>query len=275
MIFRFKQAAFLFVTSLALLNCNNVFSLEDATLAAMSNPSVSYNNPTFSIGNQASLASVQNMFVGLIYHNRYGISELGEQAFCVKTPLSKGSVAGKFSYFGTIPYHQMHASLGYGLKLHKKIAVGVGMNYFTTSYETLEENAHGIAGDIGVLLFPTEHLNIGLQYYNASNSTYINYKREELLSGMRAGLGYHQSGYGIYTELDMRSNTRPVFKIGGECRLYKSLILHTGVSNGDYAKYSFGLGYQLNSLHVNVAFTHHPYLGLSSYLTIGYMLKNR
>ena len=86
---------------------------------------------------------------------------------------------------------------------------------------------------------------------------------------MRFGIGYKiqdKATISLETEKDLRMDA--VFKGGLEYNPVAELFLRCGVSSGIMNQYSFGLGYGWKKFTLDIAFSHHRFLGYSPHFSL-------
>jgi hypothetical protein len=86
---------------------------------------------------------------------------------------------------------------------------------------------------------------------------------------MRVGIAYKiqdKATVSVETEKDLQMEA--IFKGGLEYNPVAGLFLRCGVSNGVTNQYSFGLGYGWKKFTLDIAFSHHKFLGFSPHLSL-------
>ena len=96
-------------------------SLANATVADVDVWSY-YHNP-------GALGYMNNASIGASYENRFALKELQTQGLVYAQPLKVGVLSVGLQTFGYKTYRSNRVGLGYALKLHERIAMGVQLNY--------------------------------------------------------------------------------------------------------------------------------------------------
>ena len=249
---------------------SNIDSFTGAYEAGMSNASVSlpgiwpgYNNP-------AGIVFSETPVVAICYQNRYCLPELSTTSTAAIIPQGKGAFGISMSYFGTSRYNEQKYAAGYACKLSKKIQAGVMLNYFNAKLPSEYNTTHTLTGEIGVLAQPANKLNVGVHVFNITNSKYQNYTDECLPLYFQIGASWIDETFTISSQVQLNRQQSTILSVGAELPLVESLFFRAGVSSSEETYYSFGFGYNLNWLDFNIAFTHHPILGFSSFVSLQY-----
>ena len=108
--------------------------------------------------NQAGLAYIENISVGLAYQNAFFVKELATNSVAIAVPTKTGNFGLNYYYFGYPKYNESKIALAYAKSLGKKIAVGIQLDYFITHIEG-EYGTKGVAaGEIGILSQPIKDI---------------------------------------------------------------------------------------------------------------------
>ena len=75
--------------------------------------------------NQAGLAYLEDITVGLSYQNAYFVEELATNSFALAVPTKTGNFGLNYYYFGYPKYNESKIALAYAKSLGKKIAIGI------------------------------------------------------------------------------------------------------------------------------------------------------
>ena len=231
--------------------------------------------------NQAGLAYVQNFGLGFSYENRFGLSELGVKNLNLAIPVKWGTFGLTVQQFGYTDYNENKFGLAYGMKLSKRISLGVQIDYLLVSVaETQTPNKSAITAEIGIQAQLTDKLKLGAHYYNLPNSNLSGNFNEKVPSILRIGLNYAFSKK-VFTVLDVEKNMDlpALIKIGVEYHpidiLYfrGGMDLNTDVNNE--VKFAAGISVKLKGFNVDLAFNHQAYIGYISQISLSYSLSKK
>lgn len=222
-----------------------------------------------SFHNQAILANNHDLSFAFNYQNRFGIEELATRTAGLIIPAGKASFGAVYNYFGYGDYRREMAGVAYGMKLSDKISAGVQADYFSqkSSLESFEMKAN-ILFEAGMLI-NMENTTIGIHAFNPlPHSWYIS----RLPSILRIGAGTMLTQYLFAgAETEMSTDQNPSFRAGFEYQAFKKILLRGGFST-DNNSFSFGLGYHLSFMRMDLAFVTHDRLGLTSSASMIFML---
>ena len=214
-----------------------------------------------SFHNQASLAFNNSYSFGFNYENRFGIKELGTRAIGLLIPAGKASVGAAYSHFGYSDFKREIAGLACGMKLSDKISAGVQVDYFSERTSGEYSNRQSVTFETGLIVSPSENIRIGIHLFNPVPNSI---RKTYLPTTLRIGAGTDLSKAlfaGI--EAEMSSGSKLIIKTGFEYEAAKSLWLRAGFSTCNNS-FCFGSGYQSKFVMIDLGFTTHERLGVTS-----------
>jgi len=218
-----------------------------------------------SFHNQATLANNKSFSAGINYENRFGISELGTRTAGLIFPVWKASLAAVYSHFGYSDFSRDMTGIACGLKLAKKISAGIQVDYF--SERTVDEysNIQSVTCEAGLLVTPSENTSIGIHIFNPVPNSL---RKTFLPTSLRIGAGTNLNKLlfaGIETEIS--TGRKPLIRMGFEYEAVKKLWLRGGFSS-EYNSFSFGLGYLISFVQMDIGFVTHEKLGVTSSISL-------
>ncbi|HLN55441.1 MAG TPA: hypothetical protein VK207_05590 [Bacteroidales bacterium] len=223
-----------------------------------------------SFHNQASLAYNSSFAAGFSYENRFGLSELSTKTGAIVVPAGKASIAGAYSYFGYHDFRRHSAGLACGLKLSEKISAGAQVDYFSEMTYGEYEDHQTVSFEIGVLLSPSQNVKVGLHLFNPLPESLTG---SLLPSGIRAGAGVNLTSYLFAAaEAEMTTTSRLLVRTGFEYEAFKKVLVRGGFCS-DNTSFSFGLGYRLDFMQLDLGFVTHDRLGVTSSASMIFILK--
>jgi len=240
-----------------------------ARSAGMSTASVVFTDIWSSANNQAGLGYLERPAAAVFYENRLNVKSLSVQSGAFAVPVQTTTIGVNYRYFGYSKYNESKFGLAVGKKMGEKFALGVQMDYFHTHIDGDYGNYGVLCGEIGLLCEPVEHLFVGAHLFNVSQSRQKVSFDERVPTIMRFGVGYiirDKATISIETEKDLRMDA--VFKAGLEYSPVGDLFLRCGMSTGHMYQYAFGLGYSWKNFTIDMAFSHHKFLGYSPHISL-------
>lgn len=222
-----------------------------------------------SFHNQANLAYSGDLSAGFNYENRFGLKELGTRTAGIIFPSGKASLGGIYSYFGYPDFRRHSAGLACGLKLSGKIAAGAQIDYFSEKTFGEYSNNEAITFEGGLLLVPDENIRIGIHLFNPVPNSL---RKSFLPSRVRVGAGM-TPGAGIFAgaEAEMSTLGKLIIRTGFEYETMKKLWIRGGFST-ENTSFSFGVGYLVNFVRMDIAFQTHEKLGVTSSASLIFIL---
>lgn len=244
--------------------------------AAMGNTGVMTPSIWSTSHNQAGLAYLKTTEIGLHYENKFLIQELGLSSLSFALPTKKSGTFGlNYNHFGYAKYNENKIGLSYAKMFGGTFAASVQIDYFQTHIDEEYGNKGVPVAEIGILSQPVKGLYIGAHAFNVSRTKMDNYSNERIPTTFKLGLGYAFSEKAlvcIETEKDI--DKKAVFKGGIEYQLLVNLYLRTGIITNPVQN-TFGIGYKMKKFKADIAFATHPVLGLSSQISISYLLSSK
>jgi hypothetical protein len=218
-----------------------------------------------SFHNQAMLAGNNSFRVGFNYENRFGLSELGTRSAGLIIPAGKASLGAVYSHFGYTDFKRNFAGLSCGIKLSDKLAAGIQIDYFS-------ENASGeyikdqtLTCEVGLLINTSENTSIGIHLFNPVPNSL---RKTSLPSSLRTGIGtFLNRSLFAGLEAEMVSGSKLIARTGFEYEAAKKFWLRGGFST-DNNSFSFGMGFLVKFVKVDIGFVTHEKLGVTSSVSL-------
>jgi hypothetical protein len=220
-------------------------------------------NPGFwsSFNNQASLAFNNSLLIGFNYENRFGIMELGTRTAGILIPAGKASLGAAYSHFGYTDFKRDMAGLACGLKITDKISAGVQIDYYSERTSGEYSNNKFISFETGVIFSPADNIRVGVHLFNPVPNSL---RKTGLPMTIRVGAGTDlNKALFAGAEVEMSSGKKLIIRSGFEYIMAKSLSLRAGYCTNNNS-FSFGTGYILKMVQLDLGFSTHDRLGVTS-----------
>jgi hypothetical protein len=263
---------FQFIPNQLLASCGNW--PVGARQAAMCNTGLTIPDVWSNFHNQAGLAYINDLTIGLYHENKYMVKEYALHSIAVALPTHPGTFGLSYSYFGYTKYSESKLGLAFSKRLGENIAGGLQMDYMHTYIGDGYGTTGAFTFECGIIVKPTENLSIGAHLFNAARQTIKSGELSEKIPTIfRLGLGYKFGDKGLASlETEKYLDDRPIYKASMEYKILQSLYARFGVSNG-YTKYAIGFGYATKRMKADIAFSQHPVLGFTPHLGLTYEFK--
>jgi len=223
-----------------------------------------------SFNNQALLAYNRTFSAGIDYQNRFNISELGIRTAGVVIPAGKTSVGIIYSHAGYSEFRREMTGIACGLNLLENIAGGVQVEYFSERASGEYQRKQSLTFEAGLSIRPSETITIGIHTFNPLPNSI---RKAYLPSSLTAGLGIElNKALFAGAEAEMSSEDKLVLRTGFEYQTIENLWLRGGFST-ENTSFSFGLGYLFKSLKLDLSFSTHEKLGLTSSASIVFKIR--
>jgi long-subunit fatty acid transport protein len=225
--------------------------------AAMGNTGVVNKDVNSCFTNQAALAFLTRVHIGIGFQQKFMLSDLRQIATAIALPTKTGTIALSALHFGFDEYNHTKMGLGIGKKLSEKTSIGLQLNYLQQHISN-EANLSAFTFEASMFSQVSKKVSLGFHMFNPYPFN-RNLFQAQLPSLATIGLGW-------------RNLFKPNFKTGLEYNLTKKFYLRGGIQSQP-TLYSFGFGYQFNSLKIDCSNTIHAVLGQSPQFSLTYLLK--
>ncbi len=217
--------------------------------------------------NEAALAQLQNIAVGLYAERRFLLSELTYYTAATGIPTTYGNFGLMVDYSGFNAYNETRAGLAFGRKLGNKIDIGARFNYNgirIPAYGT----ASSISVEIGSIVHVTDKLHAGIHASNPVGGKFgsdhtSNYREEKLSSVYSFGMGYDASKKFLVSAEIQKEEDQPVnVNAGIQYKFIKLLLTRIGLSTSTSSGW-LGVGVMFGSFRLDITAGYHPQLGVT------------
>jgi hypothetical protein len=218
-----------------------------------------------SFHNPATLAYNNSFSAGFNYENRFSISELGTRSAGLIIPAGKASLGAVYSQFGYTDFKRDMLGLACGLMLSDKVSAGLQVDYFSEHTSVEFVNIQSVTCEAGLIFLPSENTVIGIKVFNPVPNSL---RKTFLPTSIRIGAGTYLNKLlfaGIETE--MSTGSQLVGRAGFEYEAIKKLFLRSGFST-DNNSFSFGLGFVVKIVQMDISFVTHEKLGVTSSVSL-------
>lgn len=214
--------------------------------------------------NPAGIASVEDISLGLYYENVWMLKTTSYKSGAFVLPLSKGAIGVSVSQFGYTNYNENRFGLAYARAFSPYVQIGLQLDYLMLSYGNDYGRHHAVTFDIGLQSQVTERLRLGVHAFNPVRIDFRDLPDNSLPITLRLGLAYTLIE-DFTAEIDIEKNTLQEgvnLRAGVEYIVFDCFALRAGVESNP-GIFTFGAGYEIHFVEVNIATRMHPVLGAS------------
>lgn len=241
-----------------------------ATTLALSGTDICYSGGWYGYNNPSLLVQGEGASIGYSYYNRYLIPTLGSHSV-YGTFSFFGSWGCSVNHFGTKAFNESSFTVSYGRKIFHWLDAGITMRSQHMAVEAIGGESFTVAGDIGILIKPSERIAAGIHLVNPNRSGFGNSGQDHLPAELNVGLAWtEKEDFHLAVQLHWQDYSDISLSLGAEYWLLKSLALRAGLKAGATKGYSYGLAYTLHKLTFSLGFEQHTCLGMSSAITLHY-----
>ena len=236
--------------------------------AAMANAYVTESDLWSVQHNQAGLGFYPHLSLGFHHENKFVLPQFSMHALALSLPVKPGTIGVSYTYYGYKLYNESKLGLGFGKKFGETFAAGVQINLHHNYLENEYGGRNALSFEGGIQYKPLDNLTLGAHIFNPTRSTISANNRDTIPTVFQTGIGLKATDrIFMAAEVEKRLDKTTDFKVGMEYMLYESLFLRAGVSSSP-VKATFGLGYKINKIIADVAFTHHQILGFTPHFSL-------
>ena len=261
-----QMRSYFFIILFACFSLISFSQYYDGKSNALGGCGLTQNNVWSNFTNQAALAEINKFTIGAGTENSFGIKELSTHTAVFALPVNGGVFGLNIAYTGFELYNETKIGLAFGKRLSKSFNVGVQIDYLGMYAEESTNNSNKFTFEIGAQKKLMQKLTLGAHIFNPIGVK-LN-EDENIPSIFKLGLRYEANEkVAVFTEGELESEQNAKLKLGLEYKIIKQLQLRTGFSTNP-AKNSFGIGYTLNKIQLDIAVNRHQLLGYSPQFSV-------
>jgi len=223
--------------------------------------------------NPGAFGFFEGLEVGLQYQDRFLLSELASKNLGFGQELKSGNFGIYLQQTGFELFKQIQAGGGYSLKLSKRMAMGVNINYHLLQLGDIYGSKHNVSAGLGIAYFVKDDLMLGASIININRAKLFNQPDERLPTYFIFGLKYQLSAKTlILIDLEKELALPLNLKTGVEVKANEMFNLRLGVNTYPF-RTAFGTGIKIKKLTIDLAAVWHAQIGLSPTLGMVYQFK--
>ena len=226
------------------------------------------------ISNQAALAAMETMAVGVYGERRFMLAENSSYSAVAVLPIKPGNIGLQINYAGFSDFNENKIGLAYAKTLGKTVAVGIQFNRI--SYQMKHYGSLSVINfEGGLLMQVSPKVNVGVYTFNPVGGR-MGKKGEEKVAGVyKLGLGFDASDE-FFTGMEIvKEEGRPVNVCGGmQYRFMNQFFARAGFRS-DNASFFGGAGMVIADIRIDVATSYHQQLGFSPSIMLVWALKEK
>jgi hypothetical protein len=258
--------SYFFIILFSVLSATTFAQNTDVTSNSLGGCGLTQTNVWSNLSNQAGLAEITQLSVGVGTENSFGIKELSTHVAIFALPVSGGVFGLNVAYTGFELYNETKIGLAFGKKLSKSFNVGIQADYLGIYADGSTNNKNSFTFEIGAQKRLMRDLTLGTHIFNPI-AVKLN-ETEVIPSIFKLGLRYDaNSKVSIFTETELENGENGILKAGLEYKIIEQLQLRTGFSTNP-AKNTFGIGYTLDNIQFDIAINRHQLLGYSPQFSV-------
>ena len=233
--------------------------------AAMGGSSVASRGLWAMQNNPAGMAYLEKFSLGLYYENRWFLPETAYKSAALAVPVKFGCLGLSFNQFGSSKYSENKFGLAYAKDFGRYLQIGLQLDYLLLNIGENYGKQSALTFELGIQSQVTDKLRLGTYIFNPVSFTLkqtIN--QEKLPIVFRFGLAYQfTKDFVGQCEIEKNTEREGVSLRGGlEYEAFKNFYLRAGLQTNP-GLLTFGLGYEIRFVRIDVAAQLHQVLGAS------------
>ena len=258
--------SYFFFILLSILSLSSFSQNYDAKSSSLANCGLTETSVWNNFTNQAGLAEINQITIGVGTENKFLLQELSTHTAVFALPVNGGVFGLNISYTGFELYNESKIGLAFAKKLSESFNVGMQIDYLGVFAVESTTNKNNFTFEIGTQKKLLRNLTLGAHIFNPM-AVKLN-EDENIPSIFKLGLRYDANQkVSVFTEGELESEEKTKLKIGLGYHIIEQIHLRTGFSTNP-AQNTFGIGYTLNNLQLDVAIKRHQLLGYSPQFSV-------
>ncbi len=232
-------------------------------------------SPWASLSNTSNLAMLKGFSVGASYQMRFNMDELSSRAATLALPTALGTFGGLVFQSGYSKSSYSRYGFSYSRLFGDKVAAGLQFNYLTHQLESADR-AHAFYSSLGLNFFISDNWGVGVYIQNPEQAK-ISYLDTDyaLPTFFNAAIRWSPSEHFVFvTELEKQLEYDMIYKTGLQFNFKDRLFVRGGIK-GKPIEFTFGGGFNLAGLSIDVGFAHHQQLGITSGAGLSYSFHRK
>ncbi len=240
---------------------------------AMGNCSVSFNDFWSIQNNPAGMSNYQFCSVGLSYENRFYMKELSLYNAAFVMPVKIGTFGLSFNRFGFENYNENKLGLAYARDFGPYLKMGLKLDYLWFKFSDEYAKRRTATFELGLQSNITDDLCIGVFIFNPINVKLKTTNNERVPVIFRFGFMYNVTkDFLVTSEVEYNSNSTLDYRFGLEYNTFNDFYIRVGVHTNP-ATASFGVGYTLSRVVIDVSVTMNQHTGVSFQSSLIFKIK--
>ncbi|WP_430811698.1 MULTISPECIES: hypothetical protein [unclassified Carboxylicivirga] len=227
------------------------------------------------LNNVSNLAHHSHLSLGAGYQLRFNMTELSTRAAVLTWPTQYGVFSGLVLQSGYSKSNITRAGVSYSRLFGDFLAAGLQFNYLTHQVQGAR-SGNAVYTSAGLLFSITPNLDGGIFVHNPEQGK-LNYgdERYALPTFFNAACRFQPSSrIMLVLEVEKDLDNDVAYKLGLQLGFLDRLFVRGGI-NAQPVEMTFGGGYELGGLSIDVGFAHHQQLGLTSGAGISYRFNKK
>lgn len=211
--------------------------------------------------------------IRLSYENRFFMKELSLYNSAIVVPMKIGIFGLSYDRFGFENYNENKLGLGYARSFGPYLKMGLKLDYLWFKFSNDYEKRRTATFELGIQSEITKDLCVGAYIFNPINIKLQTIHNERIPVVFRFGMSYKVTkDFLATTEVEYNTESKLDYRFGLEYNALKEFYIRVGVHTNP-ATASFGVGYTINRVIIDVSATINQYTGVSFQSSLIFKIK--
>lgn len=223
--------------------------------------------------NPAGLANQRFWSFGLSYENRFLMKELSFYNTALVIPINIGTFGVSYSRFGFEKFNENKLGLAFARNFGPYLKIGLKLDYLMFNFSDEYSKRRCATFEMGIQSNITNELCIGAYVFNPINVKLKTIHNERIPVIFRVGLSYKVTkDFMATSEVEYNSDSSLDYRFGLEYNTLKEFNIRLGIHTRP-ATASFGVGYTLERVIIDVSATMNQHTGVSFQSSLIFKIK--
>lgn len=220
---------------------------------------LTFTNAFTAIHNQGALPFVTTQQIGAFARRSFAVEGVDDVTISAVLPFQNSGIGIAANHFGYSAYSEQQIRLGYGRLLARHFGLGIGFTALRTQMAEYG-TAMAVAIEMGLYYRMTDKFTLAAHTFNPSSSS-LSPNLPTIPAVIGIGFSYHSTDLVSFYGEVVKSKYQPLQLKGGIAyNLHERIQLRAGTLTQP-VQFTFGIGYTIAPLTVDVAYAYHPVLG--------------
>lgn len=218
------------------------------------------------IHNQGAIPFVKTLQVGAFARRSFAVEGIDDVTLSAVLPFHNSGIGISANHFGYSAYSEQQIRVGYGRLLARNFGLGIGFTALRTQMAEYGA-AMAVTVEMGLYYRMTDKLTLAAHTFNPSSAS-LSQNLPTIPTVLGIGFSYQSTDLVCLFGEVVKSKYQPLQLKGGIAyNLHERIQIRAGTLTQP-VQFTFGIGYAIAPLTVDVAYAYHPVLGATPMISM-------